>query len=716
MLCRNDIVRIKATGQRMRLIAVYPETDAAWIFDLDAHKPLPEYRPLSTLHAQERAGDIELVQGRLATGEVRPSQKATDRAQLAWERIKPLVNDPQLFDPASRSQMIRERADAMGCTMNTLYAHLRRYWAGGQTTRALLGHFHLAGRRGSGETANRGAKPTLRDRDIYQLKRNDIENIEAAIRKHYLGKDTASLPAARQRLREEHYSFLDGNEQRILKPEGECPSLRQVRRILKQKFKLEVVIRKRTSDTEFERDHRPTLSSAVANCLGVGHVYEIDATVMDVFIVAKKSRARIIGKPTLYLIYDRKSRLIVGFSITLENPSWLAAMQAILSIAEDKAALCARYGVKYDPADWPAHGLFPREFVGDRGEMLSKDSNSIVSGLELTVANCPRERPDFKGTVECGFKLIQTSMADVLPGYEPPQNFRKRRGKHYEKDASLTLDELISTVLANIVAHNRQPMPGYPLSPEMLCDEVQPIPLQLWAHDQARRSGTLTRFDEEYVRFSLLPTERATITRDGIRFGDCYYSCPEAVRDGWFVQAGRGVFHIPISFDRRLVDVIYLHDPSDRAKYLAATLLMDKSGQYKGLSFAEVKFYETLAATQRAAMPDQKAQVRSDFHAHVDPISEHAKQETRRVTKGVSRSARKADTKVDRVEERRERRQTDARMPGTRGTSQPQSANVVPFAPTNPSSAPAPAQSSDSAAPLTLAQRLAAKRKEMLNG
>src|SRR5690606_24251979 len=84
------------------------------------------------------------------------------------------------------------------------------------------------------------------------------------------------------------------------------------------------------------------------DCLGVGHYYEIDATIADIYLVSSEDVNKIIGKPTLYLIIDRKSRLIVGFYFGLENASWNGAMQAILCISENKRGLCARYGVRSD--------------------------------------------------------------------------------------------------------------------------------------------------------------------------------------------------------------------------------------------------------------------------------------------------------------------------------------------------------------------------------
>src|SRR5690606_4763726 len=122
----------------------------------------------------------------------------------------------------------------------------------------------------------------------------------------------------------------------------------------KKEFGLELRNAKRLGKKEYVKVWKPKLSDTIADCAGAGHRYELDATIGDVSIVHAADPATIIGKATVYFIVDRRSRLIVGFYVGLENPCWETAVEAIVSLTEDKQALCERYGVEYDPADWPA--------------------------------------------------------------------------------------------------------------------------------------------------------------------------------------------------------------------------------------------------------------------------------------------------------------------------------------------------------------------------
>lgn len=709
MLYKNDVFEIPASNYRGRLLAANPATDEAWIIDLDDAKAWPRKKPLSQLLAMEEEGRLIVIDAPV-TPSVRASRAALSCGDAAWQRIAVLVSNPAIFQPNERNRLIRDRAQSIKCSHQTLYSALRKFWQGGQTRDAVLPAFHKRGGKDDYETAGKGRKSTISGHDIFQVEEKDVKSIEQAIRTHFLGSDVPTMSSAYQRCLEDHYSYVDGNGVRYILPLGDRPTIRQFKRVLKKMFNLETVIRKKKSDKEFEQNHRARLGSMDQDCLGVGHIYEIDATIADVFLVFSRDRSRIIGKPTLYLIYDRRSRLVVGFYVGLEAPSWPAAMEAILSIAQNKASLCGRYGVEYNPADWPADGVFPQEFLGDRGEMASKNSSLLVAGLDITVVNAPALRPDLKGTVECGFKLLQRSMSDVVPGYEPPENVHKRRAKAYSNDACLTLDEFTSLILANIIAHNRKVMPNFPVSAQMLSQGKPAIPREIWENEVASRMGLLSRFSEDHVRFALLPQGQATVSRDGIYFDGCYYSCPEAIEQKWFVKAGKGKFRVDISYDRRLVDNIFIHVVGDPSRHFVGTLL-EKSRDYAGLSFAEVQVYEALRTKMRSESEQNSRQVKSDFHAHSDPIVAAAKKKTQLVSKGKSRTARKADIAEDRFEERRARRQEEADMSSTFGHPEGSTAQVIPL----PTKSSEPAQPTTPQGQLTLAEKLRRKQQEMLN-
>ncbi|WP_153130471.1 Mu transposase C-terminal domain-containing protein [Dechloromonas hortensis] len=677
MVYLNDILYCAESQSRFRVIHLDFSENQAWLFQLTGDNCLPKLALLDELIDVIESRQFVVEQCHSAPITLQPSEAAKKARNSAHELIKPLVATTDILIPRLRNTLINQRASETGTSPRTLLKHLRAWWLNGQCPDALLPAFNKRGST-SGSTANRGRPPKYADRPIFQVTADDLACFKTVIDGVYLKGEVSTLAGAYQKLRERYYSRTDSEGRPVLLPDGEAPTYMQFRRAFFAAYPQAIVIRKKKGDSEYELNSRPVLGSLYAETYTVGDIFEIDSTIADVFLVSSKNRARIIGKPTLYLIVDRKSWLITGFYVGFESASWPAAMQAILSISEDKERLCKRYGVPYDPNDWPAHGVFPKEFVADRGgEMLSKDSTALCDGLAVNVRNLPKRRADHKPFVECSFKLIHQPISQVIPGYEPPCNVTKRQGKHYEQDAALTLDEFIQTILRVIIRHNRSVRTVDRLSAEQVLDgDFLPIPIDVWNREIRQRAGALSRIGEERVRFALLPKTQATVTHEGIRLGECYYGCPEAMDRGWYDIARRsGTYDVPVSFDLRLMDDIYIHDTQSPTGYVTATLL-DKCRDFRGLSKAEadaIAFFRKRLENERQMV---NRQTTFEFNQAVEPLAQKALAEAKAASKGKSRKARKKDIVQDRTDElRRERQSRGAAAPSTA----PITATVIPL-------------------------------------
>ncbi len=727
----NDIVSLPS-GRHVRILHIDARDDLAWVIHLSEPKALPVAMQWATV------AELPKVTGAAGAAEapLRASAAANAARDALYQHIAPLVSDPAVFRPSTRGPLVAARARELGCSKQTLMAALRRWWVGGQAKDSLMPSFDRRGRtQGDRARAPRGRKPSLVSYDRYVVQEADEAAMKEAMA-HYLSAGIVSVPAAYDWLLQHHYTYLDGNQQRHVKGLGECPTLKQFRYFVNAQSTLSQRLKLRTARKRFEQNSRGITGSVDIDCLGVGHIYEIDATIADVLLVSKTSRQLIVGKPTLYLVIDRRSRLIVGFYVGLESASWVGAMQAILSIVEDKAALCARYNVPFDPEDWPAHGVLPQQFLADRGEMASQNSTRVCEGLEQTVANLPGYRPDLKPLVESGFRSTHAALASVTPGYDPPWNAKSRANDpKYARDASLTLDEFTAVVMLEIIKSNRTPRPKLKLSGQELADGLRPVPREIWNYDVRNNAGRLSRMSEERVRFALLPQGTATVDGRGIRFADCYYESEDAWARDWFVRARRSSFKVQVSYDPRLVDAVFVHDPQDPRRFLTVQLTRPYE-HFAGLSFSEVKF---LARANKAAFANADQDARDatfQFREGVQAVTEPALKSMKAVTKGMSRSARRADIAQVREDERRQERQERA-APAVAALPSPSEApnpvvpkpvaavEATPSAPRPklvvvapvavPADEPLPAVPA-AARPMTLAEKLRAKREQMLNG
>ncbi|WP_412479592.1 hypothetical protein [Azonexus sp. IMCC34839] len=653
MLFRNQIFEHVESKQQVRVL----EFDDAhiWIFNLTLSKALPRSYFFSEFKAAVQEGHFVEVETGTAIAPRKYSDAAIRRRDHAHKAIEPLIQNPGVLDAATRGPLVRLRARELGCSEQTIYTYLRTYWRGGQSKQCLTPGFHkIGGKRG--ETNGRGRPPIYGQYAIYQLTDTDRCWMKEAINGIYLRDKTETVVSAYESLLMKHYSFIDGEGNLQLKSAGECPSETQFRWYLNQIVSKEQKIRARHGDAEFELNHRPIIGSLRTETYTVAQYYEIDATIVDVVLVHEANRAKIIGKPTLYTVRDRKSHLVVGFYSGLENASWTAAMLAIKSIAEDKEALCKKFDVPYSPEDWPAHRCFPQEFIADRGsEMLGDASTQLADGLEITVRNLPSRRADWKPHVECGFKQIQRSLSS-LPGYVPPEDFGKRQKYDRSQDAAMTLKEFNRLILLKIIQQNKAPILNNPMHTKHILDGIQPSSINIWNTEIRERAGRPTIFTEAQVRFALLTRAEASVTREGIAFGYCLYSAPEALNYGWFVQAGQGRFKKKISYDKRLVDTIYVHDESLPEGYFTATL-QDRCKDYRGLSFDEVNAINNAEKEISHKSKQIIRQLNADFKKEAAPLVAHAVKETAKATKGKTRKARRVDTVEARSDARRIERQ-----------------------------------------------------------
>lgn len=718
MLYRNDV--FIHGDERMRLLHVEGET--AWVMPLEV-KGWPVallWRGIMHLDAAAPTAEVEEPTDEKMRAPTDAMKAARENALSLLGGIQDRV--PEVFDPSRRQALVQARSREARCAPKTLWKHLRRWWEGGQTPAALLGQFHRSGRPGATLTNKRGVKPRS-GYDTYQLIEVDTTAMRWLIEGHYLKDERTSIASTFQRLLENHYRFQDGNGKAFIRPLGERPSLRQFEHFLRTQYPLEVRMRARKGDKDFERDDRGVLGTVLDDCAGVGHYYEADATIADVYLVAETDVKQIVGKPTLYYLIDRKSRLITGWYVGLENASWVCARQAFLSISEDKRAMCERYGVEYDPSDWPAHGVFPQQVLADRGELFTKAACQLAENLNVTVTNVPSKRGDLKPVVECGFKQTRMILQDGTPGFDPPENAKRRQGKKYEKDACLTLREFAKLILLATIKHNRAAMEAYPLNLRELASGVQPSPIGIWNHNIVDRSGVLPRYTVDAVRMALLPRGEATVTEHGIRFNGCYFSCQAAVTGGWFVQARRRRTKVLVSYDGRLVDSIFVHDPAKRGATHQATLL-PSSQKYSGLSFAEVTAFERLRAAMRSDIRQDRIQAMADFNDAAGQVTAGALSRLKKSGNKVSRSARKADTKPARQTELRLERQELGAMPVAQ---REESATVISFpvaaprlaspdssTPAAPVAADSHAQSQTADKPLSMADRIRMAREKML--
>lgn len=201
------------------------------------------------------------------------------------------------------------------------------------------------------------------------------------------------------------YDLLpDGTLVPFLPPSQELPTFGQFRYWYEKEQNLTQALSTREGKRRYNLRHREVLGDSTQMAFCPGSIYQIDATIGDIYLVSSLDRSRIIGRPVIYVVIDVFSRLIVGISVTLEDPSWVGVMQALENTASDKVSFCREYGIEISDKDWPSHHL-PEMILADRGELEGYKADNLVNSLNVRVSNTPPYRADWKGIIERNFRL-----------------------------------------------------------------------------------------------------------------------------------------------------------------------------------------------------------------------------------------------------------------------------------------------------------------------
>lgn len=640
------------------------------LIDVSGSRALPHLQPRAGLedalvHHQARMLELDpYVTIGLADDQLSPAARA--HRDRAWAALRPLVETyiPDLFLEHERGKLLTARALEMGVSKTTLYGYLRRYWQRGQTPNALLPDFHLCGAPGK-ERRDHGQKrgrprtdSTIQGVNVTSFMR---ELFQKGIRRFYESEPGHSLRDAYQRTLERYfnqgYEIRDGVRVPVLPPVDQLPTFGQFEYWFHKHRPLVRSLVKREGQNRYNRQYRPLLNESTGMAFGPGSVYQIDATVGDIYLVSELNPQHLIGRPVIYLVVDVFSRMVVGLSVTLEGPSWLGAMLALENAAVEKTGFCARYGVTLSAGEWPAQHL-PEMLLADRGELEGYNGDHIAHALNIVVSNTAPYRADMKGIVEQCFRLANLRLLHHLPGAVREQ---ERGTGDYRLEATLTLNQLTTLLIRSILYHNHHHvMLDYPFDQDMLRDGVEPRPLEVWQWGIQHRSGHLRTLPVETLRLSLLPQAEATVTRQGIRFRKLHYTCSTAVEAGWFVRAGQsGRWSVRVSFDPRLVDWLYLwHDAGQRVE---PCLLLDQAKQahFQGMDWDTVRDITAQQSVHQQSAQQRQAQGRAVLNAHKDQMVRQAEQAALEQTT-PNKSAKLRGIRDHRQQERVQQRSAEA--------------------------------------------------------
>jgi len=672
-ICINTLLEhVDAAAQPSIDRVIGFSADGCTVILINIHREaMPRGCDRSDLDQRVAAGEMRLLNkdphADLSSCEDEIPESHRKRRDRAWSLIKPIIDLPDggAFKPKKRGPVISRICRETGVSKWVVYMHLRRYWQGGMRRNALLPKFKNCGSPGKDRRwteAKRG-----RRRDLTKLKGappgvNVTDEMRRLFRlgvKAFYEKEDPKLTlrGAYDRTIERYfndgYRLVGGIYTPVTPLAGEVPTFGQFRYWCLKEGDADQTLRVREGMRRYNLRHRGLGGDASAIAFGPGSVFMIDSTILDIYLASVLDRKRIVGRPTLYLIVDVFTRMIVGFCVVIDNASYNAARLALENAAQDKVEFCANYGITISESEWPSC-YFPEQLVADRGDMLGKKTNQLVDAFGFQISNCPPHRADLKSFVERLFHTINQLLIHSLPG--AVRKARERGDRDYRLDAALNLNELRKAIIYFILQHNRGRVEGYRPRDFMVRDAVEPRPIELWRWGVENRSGHLIKHDPEFVKMNLLPGDEATVTDRGIRFRNLYYTSNRAAADHWFATARQeGSWSNNIAYDPRSTSHIYLRLPKQAGHERCD--LMAAYTQFAECSWEDVTDYFTGLKEMKESSRTSDIQNRALYHAQIDGIAENAKAQAKAALNGESKASRirgiRHNAKLEREIERR---------------------------------------------------------------
>jgi putative transposase len=142
---------------------------------------------------------------------------------------------------------------------------------------------------------------------------------------------------------------------------------------------------------------------------------EIDHTPLDLFLVDDNTGLP-LGRPTLTIVIDHFSRMLLGYYLTFDSPCAAAVMGALRHAILPKIPVVGVLtNVKINNL-WPCFGM-PALIVVDNGlEFHGIDLESVAFDLGMSIQFCGKHQPWLKGTVERFLKTVNYTLVNQFPG------------------------------------------------------------------------------------------------------------------------------------------------------------------------------------------------------------------------------------------------------------------------------------------------------------
>lgn len=397
------------------------------------------------------------------------------------------------------------------------------------------------------------------------------------------------------------------------------PSLRTVYRMLERTSTYEKVYLKQgraAADKRFRAIRMGVQTTRILERV------ELDHTPLDLFLIDEKTWLP-LGRPTLTVVIDHYSRMLLGYYLSFGSPSAAAVMAAIRHAILPKFPAEVTIPELIPENVWPCYGLFSEAYLDNGLEFLGKDLESVALDLGFGLLFCPKRTPHFKGVVERYLKTVNYHFAHQVPGASFAR-FHKREEYDPLKHALLTLCEFKQLFEKWVVDVYSQTVHR----------GIGTTPMQRW-QDGVKVWEPKLPPDLRSLQRRIGQTSECKLRKDGITLHGIRYNDTELLRI--LRRYGEGVT-VRVVYDPEDLAEILVWGPDDQEPDAVKALDL---GYAKGLSVRQNNWLRQLVREQGHAASNREAvlKARSDITAVIEQLMSSRKLKDRRraaALKGIS--------------------------------------------------------------------------------
>lgn len=297
---------------------------------------------------------------------------------------------------------------------------------------------------------------------------------------------------------------------------------------------------------------------------------QIDHTPIDVLVVDDEQRL-VTERPYLTVAIDCYTRCILGYYLTLNEPSRLSIAMAMISCVEDKGETLEKIRDQFPSLDatvmeavkgsrWrEVYGLPFTLHMDNGADFQSDDVRLFGARYKIHLHYRAVKKPQHGAYVERFLGTLNNRL-HALPG-TTFSNAQEKKDYPAEKQASFTIKELEARVLAEILLYHED-------YHSQLCS----APIKMWVDSFARGGGeaavsrNLSQVDPEYFHLDVLPSEMRSVQKSGVKVSGLGYADPRIQK--WVGEREPGQRKAPrrflIRYDPRDLRAIFFYDPEER--------------------------------------------------------------------------------------------------------------------------------------------------------